>query len=83
MDEWKETEKLKVKAVYVRTLADGSDISYQVGHGPSQLACTRIEQFEKSGMHSYIPYLRIWKDDVIVAELCQHNIESVIFFPAD
>ena len=40
---------------------------------------TRIEAFTKSGMHSNIPYFRVWKDDVPTAEFCQHNIVGVYF----
>lgn len=40
---------------------------------------TRIEAFTKSGMHSDIPYVRIWAGDRAVAEFCQHQIVGVYF----
>ena len=75
--EWSSTENIKIKSVVVKTLDDGSEVSYTVG-GVSGV--TKIEQIEKSGMYSNIPYVRVYKDDSIVAEMCQHNIESVHFF---
>src|ERR1700685_447575 len=43
---------------------------------------TRIEACTKSGMHADIPYIRIWRGDVCVAEFCQHNIVGVGFAPS-
>ena len=43
---------------------------------------TRIEACTKSGMHADIPYVRVWADDVCLAEFCQHNIVGVYFAPA-
>lgn len=40
---------------------------------------TRIEATTKSGMHANIPYVRVWKGDVAVAEFCQHQIIGVYF----
>lgn len=40
---------------------------------------TRIEATTKSGMHADIPYLRVWKGDVAVAEYCQHNVIGIEF----
>jgi hypothetical protein len=48
---------------------------YAVGFG----GVTRIEATTKSGMHADIPYLRVWKGDVAVAEYCQHNIIGIEF----
>lgn len=44
-----------------------------------QNGVTRIEAFEKSGMHGDIPYVRVWIGDVPAAEYCQHNIVVVHF----
>lgn len=43
---------------------------------------TRIEPCTKSGMHADIPYVRVWKGDVAVAEFCQHNLTGVYFAAA-
>lgn len=77
MEEFKATEHKEITRLVVKTLVDGSDISYAVGRPHSRV--TRIEQCEKSGMHSYIPYLRVYAGDEVIAELCQHNIESIHF----
>lgn len=76
-NEFKETEHLKVKSICVKTLDDGSEVSYTVG---GVNGVTKIEQCEKSGMYSNIPYLRVYSGESIIAELCQHNIESINFF---
>lgn len=49
--------------------------SYQVGYD----GVTKIEACIKSGMHSHIPYVRVWKSDVCVGEWCQHNILGLYF----
>ena len=46
-----------------------------VGHD----GITRIEAFVKPGLHSDIPYVRVWKGDKPVAEYWQHNIIGVYF----
>lgn len=56
-----------------------------VGSGAGETYCigidrvTRIEACTKSGMHAYIPYIRIWSHDDCLAEFCQHNILGVYF----
>lgn len=45
---------------------------------------SRIEPFQKSGMHSYIPYLRVWRKvedmpEYVHGEFCQHNVVGVYF----
>lgn len=40
---------------------------------------TRIEAFNKDGLYSEIPYLRVWKGDAISAEFCQHGIVGTYF----
>jgi hypothetical protein len=55
------------------TLTD-SEI-YQVGFD----GVTCIEACTKSGMHADIPYVRVWRGDVAVAEFCQHGIIGVYF----
>lgn len=42
---------------------------------------TRIERTFKSGMHSHIPYVRVWSGDAIHSEHCQHYIAAVWFAP--
>jgi hypothetical protein len=77
MSEFSATENLRVKSICVKTLNDGSEVSYTVD---GIMGVTKIEQCEKSGMYSNIPYLRVFVGENIIAELCQHNIESVTFF---
>ena len=48
---------------------------YRVGSG----GVTKIEATQKSGMHSHIPYIRVWKGETCLAEFCQHNIVGVYF----
>lgn len=49
---------------------------YEVGKN----GVTKIEAVEKSGMHSHIPYIRVWKgDDFCHSEFCQHNVLGVYF----
>ncbi len=45
--------------------------------------CTRIEACTKSGMHADIPYVRVWKGDIAIAEFCQHYIIGVYFAPIE
>lgn len=40
---------------------------------------TRIEKTVKAGEYSYIPYVRVWKGDKVLAEHCQHKLNSVVF----
>jgi hypothetical protein len=40
---------------------------------------TRIEATMKDGMYSNIPYVRVWRGDVAIAEFCQHNIAGLYF----
>lgn len=54
---------------------NGRRRNYVVGRGD----VTRIEAATKSGMHAYIPYIRVWKGEVCEAEFCQHNIVGVYF----
>lgn len=50
---------------------------FAVGHD----GVTLIEACTKSGMHSDIPYVRVWRGDEAVAEFCQHAIVGVYFTP--
>lgn len=77
MKEFEQTKDLNVSCVVLYDCGDGTDQSYRVGFA----GITKIEQFEKSGMYANIPYLRVYKDDQILSEHCQHNILSVIFDP--
>lgn len=67
----------KIKSVCIKTLNDGSDITYTVG---GITGVTEINEIEKSGMYSNIPYIQVLKGENVIAELCQHNIESVHFY---
>lgn len=61
----------------IETDTEGS--GYTVGRS----GVTRIEACQKSGLHAYIPYVRVWASDTCLAEFCQHNIVGVYFAPAD
>jgi len=55
-------------------ISEREDDFFALGDG-----ITRIEACTKSGMHANIPYVRVWKGDVAVAEFCQHQIVGVYF----
>lgn len=65
-----------IRSIEIDTIPDVQG-SWEVGRN----GVTRIEACEKSGQHSSIPYLRVWKGDDCVAEYCQHNIVGVYFDP--
>lgn len=48
---------------------------YRVG----EQGVTLIQACTKSGMHADIPYVRVWRGDVCLAEFCQHQIVGVYF----
>ena len=60
------------------TLAQGEG-AFTVGAGN----VTLIEPTVKSGPYSHIPYIRVWAGEDCVAEICQHNLHSVFFFPPE
>jgi hypothetical protein len=65
-----------ISRIDVLTNDDGEVEFFAVG-GASGV--TRIEQTYKPGMHAHIPYVRVWKGDVAVAEFCQHSLIGVYF----
>ncbi len=62
--------------VIANTDLDGGQ-AFSVGHG----GVTSIGAATKSGLHANMPYVRVWADDLCVAEFCQHNIVGVYFVP--
>lgn len=48
---------------------------YTVGH----CGVTRIEACAKPGEYCDVPYVRVWKGDICLAEFCQHKIVGVYF----
>ena len=42
---------------------------------------TRIEKTVKQGEYGYIPYVRVWVGDDVIAEHCQHKLNTVVFEP--
>lgn len=58
-------------------LSDEDSTYYRVGKDE----VTLIEPCVKPGLHSNLPYVRVWKGDVCEAEFCQHNIVGVYFGP--
>lgn len=71
--------KQPIREIDVYINADSDPVDYVVGRA----GVTRIEACQKSGLHANIPYVRVWKGDVCVAEFCQHNIVGVYFAPAE
>lgn len=63
------------KPIRLLTLNGEQATVYRVGID----GVTKIEAFEKAGMHANIPYVRVWKGDEPYAEFCQHHIEGVWF----
>ncbi len=55
------------------------DVETQTSYRVGRNKVTRIEACTKSGMHADIPYVRVWADDICLAEFCQHNIVGVYF----
>ena len=51
------------------------------GYNVGRNGVTRIEATTKSGMYADIPYVRVWKGEVALAEFCQHNIVGITFGP--
>ena len=64
-----------IQSIDIYVDADRDPVFFAVG----RLGVTRIEATVKSGMHADIPYVRVWKGDVCLAEYCQHNILGVYF----
>lgn len=58
-------------------LSEEGSIFYRVGKD----GVTHIEACTKPGLHCDIPYVRVWADNVCLAECCQHNIVGVYFAP--
>jgi hypothetical protein len=65
-----------IREIDVYLSEEGSTV-YTVGRS----GVTRIEACFKSGMHSNIPYVRVWAGDTCLAEFCQHHIVGVYFDP--
>lgn len=40
---------------------------------------TRIQKTSKPGEYCNIPYVRVWKDDAMIFEVCQHKLCGVSF----
>jgi len=65
----------EIEHILIWQVPDNSESHfYAIGNN-----CTRIEACTKSGMYANIPYVRVWKGDVAVAEFCQHQIVGVYF----
>lgn len=73
MSEWLEPTP-EINEVQIDNV-EGSEFSYTVGKND----VTKIEAFEKSGLHSNIPYVRVYRFDKPAAEFCQHQIVGVYF----
>lgn len=63
----------------VETVVGVASCPVIIGHTVGEDGVTWIEACTKPGMHSYIPYVRVWRGDVCVAEFCQHSIVGVYF----
>ena len=67
-----------IKAIVVRwndPCGSAGDRVWRVGDNGT----TRIEATIKNGEYAHIPYLRVWRGDVAVAEYCQHAVMEVLF----
>lgn len=40
---------------------------------------TSIKRVPREGMHCNIPYLEVWRGDVLAEEWCQHAIKAVLW----
>lgn len=56
-----------------------SDIDGEGSYCVGQHGTTRIEKAGKEGPHSYLPYVRVFKGEHVVAEFCQHMLNGVYF----
>jgi hypothetical protein len=65
------TTSTRIKGVYFANAEEG----YTVGTG----GVTYIAKTEKAGMYCNIPYISVYKGDQLLAEMCQHNVEVVVF----
>lgn len=71
-----------IKAIVVRWhdyQHDAEGVMWRVGDN----GITRIEATMKNGEYAHIPYLRVWRGDVAVAEYCQHAVMEVLFDMAE
>ena len=46
-----------------------------VGHN----GVTSLRRVPRDGMHSNIPYIEVWRGDVLAEEYCQHAIVGVLW----
>lgn len=44
---------------------------------------TRIEEYQENGEYCHIPYIRIWRCDQKVAEMCKHKLDAIFFGNAE
>lgn len=61
---------------------DAIQVSAETGYTVGRCGVTLIEAFTKSGLHTDIAYVRVWKGESPCAEFCQHNIVGVYFAEA-
>ena len=66
--------KQAISAIDIDSIPD-----QQAGFVVGRNGITRIEACQKSGLHANLPYVRVWRGDICVAEFCQHNIVGVYF----
>lgn len=64
-----------VKIVVSDTTGLGHSDRYAVG----ERGVTRIEATWKDGLHSHLPYVRVWNGEKAIAEFCQHLLAGVYF----
>jgi len=62
----------------VSTTDTDEGTSYCVGYKTySGVMVTKITLYTKLGMMSEIPYIGVWSEDKLIAEMCQHNVAIV------
>ena len=64
-----------IKEIDIFIDADSDPLYYRVG----RKGVTRIEQFMLPGPQGELPYIRVWKGDLVDAEFCRHNIVGVYY----
>lgn len=63
----------------IEAIQYGSDVASDVYRVGDRNGVTRIEACTKPGIHCDIPYVRVWRGELCLAEFCQHQIVGVWF----
>ena len=66
----KTTKTIKSILVYAN---EYGELVHKVG----AVGVTEITKVSLAGPYNYVPYLKVWKGDILLAEFCQHNVVGV------